>query len=76
VAIEIRRFERLVLGACITPHMRIGYESRAELTWTEHCPVPSSGRIAAMSWIPPVCVEPIPPLLDDMAPRMKKDLLS
>ena len=34
--------------------------------------MPSSGRIAATSWIPPVSVEPIPPL-DDMASI--KDLL-
>ena len=40
----------------------------AELTWTEHCSVPSSGRIPAISCMPPVSVEPIPPL-DDIASR-------
>jgi hypothetical protein len=39
----------------------------AELTCTEHCSVPSSGRIAATSCIPLVRVEPIPLSLDDMA---------
>ena len=33
--------------------------------------MPSSGRIAAMSCIPPVRVEPIPPWLDDMASRWR-----
>ena len=38
----------------------------AELTWIEHCSVPSSGRNAAISCIPPVSVDPIPPPPDDM----------
>ena len=36
--------------------------------------MPSSGKIAEISCIPPVRVEPIPPL-DDMASRLR-DLLS
>ena len=45
----------------------------ADLDRTWDCSVPSSGRIAAISCIPPVRVEPIPPLapLDGMASRWK-----
>ena len=67
-ALTIPRLPKMDIGvAAAYRYPRVS----AELTWSEHCSVPSSGRIAAMSCIPPVRVEPIPPWLDDMASRRK-----
>ena len=56
------------------PKMNIGVAAAyryprvsAELTCSEHCSVPRSGRTAVMSFIPSVIVEPISAPLEDMA---------